>query len=163
MEDLELDLQANKKLEGFLRLVMTLPSITIMNWRWLHCYTARIHDYFELELSGAWEPQTIRKLKCLINVKLPTIMLLMKTKCSISKIKTISSKLGFLNYFTIDIVGQKGGLAMMWKDDVNLEILNYSRRHINTKVKEADSGLEWGWTGFYGEPRPIGDPFLGLS
>lgn len=42
---------------------------------------------------------------------------------------------------------------MIWKDDISLEILNYSHSHINSKIQEVGSSCEWMLTGFYGQPE----------
>jgi hypothetical protein len=49
-------------------------------------------------------------------------------------------------------LGRSGGLALLWKGDVNLEIFNFSRNHINAVVQEKDSLFKWKLTRFYGQP-----------
>lgn len=38
---------------------------------------------------------------------------------------------------------KKCGLALLWQEDINLEILNYSNSHITSKIRDFD---------FYGQP-----------
>lgn len=52
----------------------------------------------------------------------------------------------------VDYVGRGRGLALMWKEDLGIEIQNYSQRHINAIVKQAN-GIPWTFTGFYGHPE----------
>jgi hypothetical protein len=59
-------------------------------------------------------------------------------------------KLRMENMIVVDSVGCSGGLVLLWKEDVNLTIQNYSRRHINALVKTGGGGLEWKLTCFYG-------------
>lgn len=40
----------------------------------------------------------------------------------------------FPNYYTVSLVGKRSGLTLMWKDDIKLEIFNYSCSHINAIV-----------------------------
>lgn len=40
-------------------------------------------------------------------------------------------KLGFKNCFVVDLVSRSGRVAMLWKEEVNLEVFNYSLRHIS--------------------------------
>ena len=42
-----------------------------------------------------------------------------------------------------------GGLALLWKPEVNLDVINYTEHHILANVVEED-GFEWYLTGFYG-------------
>lgn len=49
--------------------------------------------------------------------------------------------------------GKSGGLAMLWKEGITVEIQTYSSSHIDALV---DGGAELGWwhyTGFYGNPN----------
>ena len=42
---------------------------------------------------------------------------------------------------------------MLWKREVQLEIMGYSRNHIDAIVTEQVSGYRWIITGFYGHPE----------
>ena len=42
-----------------------------------------------------------------------------------------------------------GGLALVWKRDVNLDVINFTENHILAKVVEGD-GVVWYLTCFYG-------------
>jgi hypothetical protein len=50
-------------------------------------------------------------------------------------------------------VGKSGGLALLWSTEVDVEIQNYSNRHINAKVCSTQSNFVWKLTGFYGHPE----------
>jgi hypothetical protein len=76
----------------------------------------------------------------------------METKCSRVRVEVVRVKLGFTRAFMVDLVGRNGGLALLWKDDSEVEIQNFSRRHINAIVTQE--GLEqWKLIGFYGHPE----------
>jgi hypothetical protein len=55
----------------------------------------------------------------------------------------IRYKSGFQNLFVVDSVGKSGGLALLWGEDVVVDIQNYSHRHINGIVKMPDTSLGW--------------------
>ena len=40
----------------------------------------------------------------------------------------------------------------LWKDDIKLEVVNYTANHVLAKETEED-GLMWFMTGFYGWPE----------
>ena len=42
-----------------------------------------------------------------------------------------------------------GGLALLWKEEVTLDIINFTDNHILAKVVEND-GFVWYFTRFYG-------------
>lgn len=65
--------------------------------------------------------------------------------------KQVGSRVGFPNCFVIDSVGKRGGIEMCWKEDINLEILNFfSLSHINSKIREKGPSRVWTLTSFYG-------------
>ena len=65
----------------------------------------------------------------------------------------IKLKLGFTNGLYVSSRGRNGGLALLWSSDTKLEIKSYSNHHIDAIITEADIGLVWRFTGFYGYPR----------
>jgi hypothetical protein len=60
----------------------------------------------------------------------------------------IRRRLGFDSVFVVDSVGKSGGLAFLWNSETNLEVYNYSRRHINVVVKDGENNPLWKLTGF---------------
>jgi hypothetical protein len=77
----------------------------------------------------------------------------METKLQRTKMTSLRVKLGFDSMFVVDSVGRSGGLALFWKEDVQLEIQNYSNRHINAVITELGQNFQWKLTGFYGHPE----------
>lgn len=47
-------------------------------------------------------------------------------------------------------VGQSGGLALLWRKDVEVGLLSYSRNHIDVEVRSPGDSMKWYFTGFYG-------------
>lgn len=68
-----------------------------------------------------------------------------------NKIKGFRWKLGLTNCFTKDCTGRCGGLAVFWKNEVNLHIRGVSRLYIDADETEKD-GFIWRFMGFYGKP-----------
>jgi hypothetical protein len=46
----------------------------------------------------------------------------METKSRQKKLERIRCKLGFSNMFVVDCVGKGGGLALLWKEEMRMEI-----------------------------------------
>lgn len=61
--------------------------------------------------------------------------------------------LGFQGLFTIDGIGHGGGLALLWKDNISLDIQSYSQRHINSWIISSTTNVPWMLTCFYGHPK----------
>jgi len=72
----------------------------------------------------------------MVKERRPNFVFLMETVCSKQYMDRIKLRSGFDNLFVVDPVGRSGGLALLWNKDENLEILNYSCRHINAVVKD---------------------------
>ena len=81
----------------------------------------------------------------------------METRLDNKKKKGFDKLYGDLLYQNHIIVKQPdigGGLAMLWKTDVNVELVNFTANHILVKVKE-DDGFMWFLSGFYGWPDQV--------
>ena len=82
----------------------------------------------------------------------PTICFLMETKLDRDGFQKHCSELPFPNRMIVKKPDLGGGLALIWKVEVRLEVMNYTENHILAKVVE-DDGFEWFLTGFYGWPE----------
>ncbi|KAK7255485.1 hypothetical protein RIF29_28896 [Crotalaria pallida] len=61
-------------------------------------------------------------------------------------------RFGFSNGVAVDCNAQRGGgLALLWKDSVEVSLQSYSTGHIDVKVLNQAVG-DWRFTGFYGNP-----------
>ena len=80
------------------------------------------------------------------------MVFIMETKLLARKIESIKIKTRFTSCFGVDNVGKSGRLALLWNNDVSVDIQNYSRGHIKVVVKPDGVSLAWTFTGFYGHP-----------
>jgi exonuclease III len=102
--------------------------------------------------QGLGSPQATRDLCQLAKENKPYILFLMETKCSKTRVEMVWVKLGFTGAFTIDPIGRSGGLGLLWKEDREVEIQNFSRRHINAVVTKEEA-QPWKLTSFYGHSK----------
>ena len=99
---------------------------------------------------GAGDPATVREVKNLVASVAPSILLLVETQVGKRRMENLSSSFGFNNCFAISSEGRSGGLAMYWNGPLVLDLIGFSRDHIDMKVTEQ--GKEpWRITGIYGE------------
>ena len=56
------------------------------------------------------------------------------------------------HWFIVKKLGLGGGLALLWKEGVDVRVINGSDNYILAKVVEED-GSEWFLTSFYGWPE----------
>jgi exonuclease III len=91
---------------------------------------------------GVGSPGRVRDLYQLVKENHPNILFLLETKCQKNKLVLLRVKMGYGGFFVVDLVGRNGGLVLFWRDDVNLEIQNFSRRHINSIIKGEGGGVK---------------------
>ena len=99
---------------------------------------------------GIGNPWTIFALRDYVQCWNPRLVFLLETKSKSRRMEKIKFKLGFTNGLYVQSRGRSGGLALLWSNDTNLEIKSYSNHHIDAIITEADNGLSWRFTGFYG-------------
>ena len=99
---------------------------------------------------GLGNLRTVQDLRQMVKVKRLWMVFLMETKPWKSKMEVVRYKLGFPNLFVVDCVGKSDGLALLWGDEIVLDIQNYSHRHINGLIKTLMVDAQWKFTGFYG-------------
>ncbi|XP_062174673.1 uncharacterized protein LOC133879886 [Alnus glutinosa] len=102
---------------------------------------------------GLGNSRTIRTLTNLVRNKKPHFVFLMETKMMKHKMEFLRNKLGFDSLFAVDCKGRSGGLILLWNSDVQLEIHNYSRRHINAMIQNQNKAYTWKLRCFYGHPE----------
>jgi exonuclease III len=103
---------------------------------------------------GLGNPRTVRDLSQMVKEKKPSFLFLMETISKKERMEILRVKFGYEGLFVVEPVGRSGGLALFWRVAEELEIQNYSRRHINDIVKLPDEESPWKLTGFYGHPDP---------
>lgn len=68
--------------------------------------------------------------------------------------ETCKFRLGFVNCLSVDCSGRSRGLALLWKENINLFVLSYSKSHIDSFIKDViDHAKDWYLTGAYGHPN----------
>lgn len=98
-------------------------------------------------------PQSVNALHTLVQRWDPMIVFLSETKVRKSGMKRIKRKLENYDGLIVPSDGQSGGIAMLWKKDINLNIMGYSKNYIDAIIIEQLSGFKWRITGYYGHPE----------
>ncbi|KAL0358468.1 UNVERIFIED_CONTAM: hypothetical protein Sangu_0696200 [Sesamum angustifolium] len=75
----------------------------------------------------------------------------METKCRSFGIERVKK---FLNMhgLAVDSIGKGGGLALLWDKEVFVDLVSFSRYHMDARVQLREGEDYWRFTGFYGEP-----------
>ena len=102
---------------------------------------------------GLGNGPAIRSLLELQKEEDPDVLFLSETRMVRGRLEWLRWKMGMTNMIVKDCEGQSGGLALFWKNQVNLKLIGFvSRYHIDTEITELD-GFIWQFTGIYGEPK----------
>jgi hypothetical protein len=80
---------------------------------------------------GLGNPRTVRDLCQLVEEKKPRFLFLMETRIQQNRMQVVRNKLGFAGMLVVDPIGTSGGLALIWKEATEVEIQNFSLRHIS--------------------------------
>lgn len=62
---------------------------------------------------------------------MPNLVFLMETKLHVGRVAFLKNKLGFDGCFVVDAVGRNGGQVLLWRREVEINIISYSQRHIS--------------------------------
>lgn len=73
----------------------------------------------------------------------------METRLDKEGFEKLYSNLPFLNRVIVKHFDFGGGLALLLKNDINLEVINFTTNHVLAKVTGEDD-YEWYLTCFYG-------------
>lgn len=97
---------------------------------------------------GAWNCRGTKKSKKLdfiskfFNENLLDVCFIMETKASCEESHDRIRKLGLSNYYIHPVVGRSGGLWLIWKDSVKIEVLKENKFYLHTKIEILSSQKE---------------------
>lgn len=112
---------------------------------------------------GPGNRRTIRALEKGVSSKDPNFIFLMETKLLVSEMDGIKDGLKRSQGLVIPSKGWDGGLALLWKEELKVDIQYYSDSHIDPIVGQCEDGLQWRLTSFYGNPETSKRGIMGFA
>uniref|UniRef100_A0A803PR19 Reverse transcriptase domain-containing protein n=1 Tax=Cannabis sativa TaxID=3483 RepID=A0A803PR19_CANSA len=100
-------------------------------------------------LGNTW---TFRFLVDLVIQKKPNFLFLCETLSNNIVLERLRVKLGFEGLYSVDSRGHSGGVAMLWRNNIEAQLLRYSTNFIDIQI-ESPNSTPWRLTGLYGEPN----------
>ncbi|KAM6599952.1 hypothetical protein CsatA_019561 [Cannabis sativa] len=88
----------------------------------------------------------------LVIQKKPNFIFLCETLCRKEVVERIRVAIGFDGLFAVDAIGRSGGVALLWRNNGDINLLRFAHNYIDVEVTSFDQGV-WRLTGFYGEPN----------
>lgn len=99
-------------------------------------------SYLSWNCRGLGLPRTIQELKTfLLELKLD-VLFLMETKLPAYGMTKLKFGLGYSHCFAVDRRGLSGGLALLWKEHLDLQVQSFSISHIDAKLSNWISGVD---------------------
>ncbi|XP_075665642.1 uncharacterized protein LOC142635351 [Castanea sativa] len=114
--------------------------------------SAENNESYKLELSGLGNLWSVKALEKVINNEDLIIVFLMETKSNREWMNNIKDKCNMKHGLIVPSEGKSGGLALLWKEGVTVEVQTYSQSHVDALV-DGGAGIGW-WhlMRFYGNP-----------
>ena len=101
---------------------------------------------------GLGSSLAVRTLIDEVKARDPLLVFLAKTKVGESKLKGVRNKMAYTQGITVPSDGRSGGLALMWKEGMDICFKGCSNSHIDVVVNGGSESTPWRATGFYGQP-----------
>lgn len=106
-------------------------------------------------VQGMGNPKTFRYLSRIARTQCPDFLFLMETNIGRGNSDRIRRRFTGYNIFLVDAIGKSGGLALLWKKDIKVNITSYSSNCINFYVEADGGGVLWRASGIYGWPEGV--------
>jgi exonuclease III len=94
---------------------------------------------------------TVGELRDLVRSHNPEVVFLCETKQKKKVMERLQWSLGFRHGVNVDCKGKSGGLALWWRDGVEVAVRPWCQYFIDAKITFASR--TWRFIGVYGEPR----------
>ena len=94
---------------------------------------------------GLAKTRAVRFLKETINHYRPSIVFLSETLVKSNKIADVCKKISFAGFFAVDVQGHGGGLALFWKNEDAVHIIDSCSNYIDFEVSHDQLG-KWRYT-----------------
>uniref|UniRef100_A0A803PI32 Reverse transcriptase domain-containing protein n=1 Tax=Cannabis sativa TaxID=3483 RepID=A0A803PI32_CANSA len=91
-------------------------------------------------------------IKDLVVQKRPNYLFLCETLAKKKVIERLRVAIGFDGALAVDSVGKSGGVALLWRVEEEVKVLEYGVSYIDVVISGSDQG-HWRLTGLYGEPN----------
>ncbi|KAK9672224.1 hypothetical protein RND81_12G085700 [Saponaria officinalis] len=99
---------------------------------------------------GLGNPDALGGLRNLLRREAPSLVFLCETKLSGSEMRNVRACLDDYDGMEVDSVGRAGGLAFLWRKEINCSLRLASVHHMDFEIHTK--GSQWRVTGFYGWP-----------
>ena len=75
---------------------------------------------------GFGNPRAVRALCELVKKESPHVVFLSQTKLHVKELDKVRRKCGLNGCFGVSAKGRSGGLAIIWKEEIRLQVISFS-------------------------------------
>ena len=87
---------------------------------------------------GLGSLRNLRFLKEIVLQKRPNFLFLCEILCNKQRMERVRIALGFEGMVVVEAQGHSGGLALLWKNNEDAQLLSYSKNHIDITISSKD-------------------------
>ena len=87
-------------------------------------------------IRGLGNPATVREVRDLATKFTLAMLCLVETQIQNTRVEILASSFGYNKSFAVSSSGRSGGLVLFWNGEIKLEVLGYSKYHIDAFVGE---------------------------
>ena len=92
----------------------------------------------------------MQELVDLVQAKVPLLVFLAETWADEARLNYVKDRIRFDQKFFVERINKGGGLALFWRDGIEVEVETSSLNHIDAIINKS-LDKPWRFTGFYGE------------
>uniref|UniRef100_A0A2N9GDA6 Reverse transcriptase domain-containing protein n=1 Tax=Fagus sylvatica TaxID=28930 RepID=A0A2N9GDA6_FAGSY len=92
---------------------------------------------------------SVRELHEVVKHEDPKVVFLMETRLELKNVESLRVKSGMQSSMVVERIGTGGGLALLWRDEVQIVVHSHSIAHIDITIR-IRGYRDWHFTGFYG-------------
>lgn len=96
--------------------------------------------------------RTKTELKDQIYKYKPHLLFLSETKATRSKLQNLKRRFNFDEMHVVDCTGKSGGLGLLWKKNINVEIIFSDCNVIHTYISNMNANINFHYSFVYGNP-----------
>ena len=100
--------------------------------------------------QGLASARAVRALLEIQERERPDVFFLSETHLGRVKAEKLKRKLGCDHFLINESDGRSGGLVLMWRDDISVQVQGITKNYIDVMI---DNGVSWRFMGVYGKPE----------
>ena len=101
---------------------------------------------------GLGNQRAVQELVDLVQKKAPLLVFLAEIWVDETRLNYVKDRIWFDQKFFVERINKGGGLALFWRDGIEVDVATSSLNHIDVTVNKS-SDKPWRFMSFYGEPK----------